>query len=604
MGRPHDKQSLSRNGPDAERRPEEAAAPVTGPASKGKNAIPDDRRRTTPAVRRGEAAVNGRRRGNESVDTAIEDAGSYDFIIVGAGSAGCVLANRLTASGRHRVLLIEAGGEDRHIWIHIPLGYGKLFRDPRVNWMYETEPEPELDGRRVFQPRGKVLGGSSSINGLVYIRGQREDFDLWRDLGCPGWGFEDVLPYFIRSEDQQRGADRYHGVGGPLAVSDPVAPHPLCDAFIAAGQERGLPFNPDFNGESQEGVGYFQTTSRNGRRCSTAVGYLKPARKRPNLTVLTGAMATRVVFSGKVATGVEFLHQGRVKRAGAGREVLLSGGAINSPQLLELSGVGDAARLTALGVPVVADAPRVGENLQDHFQVRMVFRCKQRVTINDAYHNLFRRAGMGLEYALRRRGPLTVSAGYGTAFFRSNDQVATPDVEVHFITFSTNKMGEALHPFPGFTASVCQLRPESRGDIHIKSRDPLAPPAIRVNYLSTEVDRQTNVDGLKKLRHIMQAPAMSDFMETELEPGLAIASDEDLLAYCRRVGSTIYHPSGTCTMGTGEDAAVTPDLKVRGVERLRVVDASIMPRLISGNCNAAIVMIGEKAADMILADAR
>ncbi len=537
------------------------------------------------------------------MDAAIEDAGAYDFIIVGAGSAGCVLANRLTASGRHRVLLLEAGGEDSNFWIHIPLGYGKLFRDRRVNWMYETEPEPELEGRRIFQPRGKVLGGSSSINGLVYIRGQREDFDLWRDLGCPGWGFEDVLPYFIRAEDQQRGAGPYHGVGGPLAVSDPAAPHPLCEAFIAAGQQRGLPFNPDFNGASQEGVGYFQTTSRNGRRCSTAVGYLKPARSRPNLTVLTGAMATRVLFSGREATGVEFTHQGRTKRASAGREVLLSGGAINSPQLLELSGFGDARRLSALGIPVVADAPRVGENLQDHFQVRMVFRCRQRVTINDAYRSLFGRIGMGLDYALRRRGPLTVSAGYATAFFRSNDHVATPDVEVHFITFSTNKMGEALHPFPGFTASVCQLRPESRGDIHIRSRDPLAAPAIRVNYLATETDRQTNVDGLRRLRAIMQAPAMAGFMETELEPGLSLASDADLLTYCRRTGSTIYHPSGTCTMGTGADAVVTPDLKVRGAGRLRVVDASVMPRLISGNCNAAIVMIGEKAADAILADA-
>lgn len=537
------------------------------------------------------------------MDAAIEDAGAYDFIIVGAGSAGCVLANRLTASGRHRVLLLEAGGEDSNFWIHIPLGYGKLFRDRRVNWMYETEPEPELEGRRIFQPRGKVLGGSSSINGLVYIRGQREDFDLWRDLGCPGWGFEDVLPYFIRAEDQQRGAGPYHGVGGPLAVSDPAAPHPLCEAFIAAGQQRGLPFNPDFNGASQEGVGYFQTTSRNGRRCSTAVGYLKPARSRPNLTVLTGAMATRVLFSGREATGVEFTHQGRTKRASAGREVLLSGGAINSPQLLELSGFGDARRLSALGIPVVADAPRVGENLQDHFQVRMVFRCRQRVTINDAYRSLFGRIGMGLDYALRRRGPLTVSAGYATAFFRSNDHVATPDVEVHFITFSTNKMGEALHPFPGFTASVCQLRPESRGDIHIRSRDPLAAPAIRVNYLATETDRQTNVDGLRRLRAIMQATAMAGFMETELEPGLSLASDADLLTYCRRTGSTIYHPSGTCTMGTGADAVVTPDLKVRGAGRLRVVDASVMPRLISGNCNAAIVMIGEKAADAILADA-
>lgn len=536
--------------------------------------------------------------------TAPEDVGQYDYIIVGAGSAGCVLANRLTASGRHKVLLLEAGGRDDSVWIHIPIGYAKLFADTRYNWMYQTEPEPELNGRNIFQPRGKVLGGSSSINGLIYIRGQKEDFDLWRQLGNTGWSFDDVLPYFKRSEDQENGADAFHGVGGPLSVSNQRDRHELCEAFIRAGMERGLPRNEDFNGESQEGVGYFQTTSRNGRRCSTAVAYLRPAMRRANLRVVTRAFAQRVVFDGTVATGVEFLHEGRLKRARAGQEVILSAGAINSPQLLELSGYGQAARLKDFGLPVVHDAPGVGENLQDHLQIRMVFRSKKPVTVNDQYNNIFRRAGIGLRYALQRRGPLAVSAGYASAFYRSNERVATPDIQVHFILFSTDKMGQKLHPFSGFTASVCQLRPESRGDIHIKSADPAQPPAIRVNYLSTEEDRRANVDGLKRLRAIIEAPAMAPYLEEELEPGLSCASDADLLAYCRARSGSIYHPASTCIMGSDPLSVVTPDLKVRGVQGLRVVDASIMPRLISGNCNAAIVMIGEKGADLILEDAR
>lgn len=527
----------------------------------------------------------------------------YDYIIVGAGSAGCVLANRLTESGRYRVLLLEAGGWDSNMWIHIPIGYGKLFKNRSVNWMYQTEPEPELNNRRIYQPRGKVLGGSSSINGLVYLRGQREDFDLWRQLGNPGWGFEDVLPYFRKSEDHQRGANAYHGVGGGLAVSYPD-PHPLCDAFIRAGVERGLPQREEFNAGEQEGVGYFPLTSRQGRRCSAAVAFLHPALGRANLTLVTQAMAQKILFEGKRAVGIQYEHKGKVERAFAGREVILSGGAINSPQLLQLSGWGPAALLQRHGIPVIEDAPAVGANLQDHLQVRMVFKSRQKVTINDSYHSLWGRMRMAYDYFVHHRGPLTSSAGYATAFFKTDPRYATPDCEVHFILFSTDKMGESLHDFSGFTASVCQLRPESRGTLQIRSADPATPPEIRVNYLTSETDRKANVDSLRRLREIVHSPAMKDYLLSELEPGPGVMSDEELLAYCREHGSTIYHPTCTCTMGEGLGTVVSPQLKVHGATGLRVVDGSVMPRLVSANTNAAIIMIGEKAADMILADAK
>jgi choline dehydrogenase len=527
-----------------------------------------------------------------------------DFVIVGAGSAGCVLANRLTESGRHRVALIEAGPRDRHLWIHIPLGYGRLFKDGRVNWLYQSEPEPELNGRVIFQPRGTVLGGSSSINGLVYIRGQPEDFDHWRQLGNEGWGFDDVLPYFRHSEDQARGGSPLHGVGGPLSVSDATGPHELCDAFIAAAEEAGVPRNEDFNGPTQEGAGYFQTTSRRGVRWSTARGYLRPALRRPNLEVVTEAMATRVLFEGRKAVGVEYRRAGAIRTVRARREVILAGGAINSPQLLQLSGIGPGSLLQDHGIPVVSESVGVGEGLQDHLQVRVVLKCTKPITVNDEINSMMRRLGVGLRYALWRKGPLSISAGYAGAFFRTDERVATPDVQVHFITFSTDRMGERLHPFPGFTASVCQLRPESRGFVRIKSPDPAAPPAIQPRYLSTETDRRTNVEGLKRLRAMMSMPAMRPYVLAEHAPGPAVQTDDELLAYCREVGSTIYHPSCSCRMGTDSRAVVDPRLKVHGVEGLRVVDGAVMPSVVSGNTNAAIVMIGEKGSDMILEDAR
>jgi choline dehydrogenase len=530
-------------------------------------------------------------------------ADSFDYIVVGAGTAGCVLANRLTASGRHRVLLLEAGGHDRNIWIHIPLGYGKLFTNPKVNWLYTSEPEPELNNRRIIQPRGKVLGGSSSINGLLYIRGQPADFDHWRQLGNSGWSFDDVLPYFRRAEDQERGEDALHGIGGPLAVSNVCEPHPLCEAFIEAAQQAGFPRNDDFNGPTQEGAGYFQLTARRGRRWSTAVGYLRPARRRPNLAIASNALASRILFSDRRAIGVEYRQGDSTRLAYANGEVILAGGTFNSPQLLQLSGLGPSSLLQSLGIDVVADMPGVGADLQDHLQVRLQYRCMERITMNDVIHSWRHRTGAGLRYVLFRKGLLAIGAGYAGGFFRTSGVVATPDVQVHFIIFSADTSGAALHPFPGFIASVCQLRPESRGCVRIKSADPSKPPAIQPRYLSSPTDRDTVIAGLKLLRRIMGQPAMRRYVAEERAPGPRCTSDADLLAFAREAGTTVFHPTSTCRMGGDPTAVVDERLRVHGIDRLRVVDGSIMPTLVSGNTNAAIVMIAEKGADMILQDA-
>jgi choline dehydrogenase-like flavoprotein len=527
----------------------------------------------------------------------------FDYIVVGAGTAGCVLANRLTASGRYRVLLLEAGGSDRNIWIHIPLGYGKLFSNGNVNWLYSSEPEPELNNRKIIQPRGKVLGGSSSINGLLYIRGQPEDFDHWRQLGNAGWSFEDVLPHFRRAEDQERGEDALHGVGGPLAVSNVSEPHPLCEAFIAAAQQAGFPRNDDFNGPTQEGAGYFQLTARNGRRCSTAVGYLRQVRRRPNLSIVSNALASRILFSGRRALGVEYRHGVTERIAHANREVIVAGGAFNSPQILQLSGLGPAGLLKSLGIDVVADMPGVGADLQDHLQVRMQYRCTESITMNDVINSWRHRVGAGLRYALFRKGLLTIGAGYAGGFFRTSAEVMTPDVQVHFIIFSADTAGATLHPFPGFIASVCQLRPQSRGFVRIKSADPREPPAIQPRYLSRPHDCDTVIAGMKLLRRIMSQPPMRRYIAEERAPDSRCTSDADLLAFARETGTTVFHPTSTCRMGSDAAAVVDERLRVHGIDRLRVVDGSIMPTVISGNTNAAIVMIGEKGADMILQDA-
>jgi len=530
-------------------------------------------------------------------------ADAFDYIVVGAGSAGCVLADRLTASGRHSVLLLEAGGRDSDPWIHIPLGYGRHFANPKVNWLYAGEPDAATGNRRIPQPRGKVLGGSSSINGLVYIRGQHEDYDHWRQLGCTGWGRDDVLPYFRKAEDHQRGADEWHGRGGPLSVCDPAEPHPVCEAFIAAAESCGYPRNRDFNGATQEGFGYVQVTLRRGRRSSAATAYLRPARSRRNLRIVTRAHATRVLFDGRHATGIEYLCGGQTCVAHARGEVLLAGGAFNSPQLLQLSGVGPAGLLRDHGIAVLADRRDVGANLQDHYNGRLTWECTAPVTLNDVVRNPLRGAWAALRYAAERKGFLTMAASYAAGFLRTDPALATPDIQAGLALFSADRITDGLHKFSGFSIGVRVLRPESRGSVAIASADPLAAPVIRPNYLHAEKDVTVAVAGMKAVRRIMAAAAMRPWIEREYEPGTACASDEALAAHLRGKGGISYHPVGTCRMGIDPDAVVDPRLRVQGVDRLRVVDASIMPAIVSGNTNAPTIMIGEKAADMILADA-
>jgi choline dehydrogenase len=445
-----------------------------------------------------------------------------------------------------------------------------------------------------------VLGGSSSINGLVHIRGQREDFDGW---GVPGWRFDDLLPYFIKCEDQSRGANRWHGVGGPLAVSDLPDRHELCDAFIASAQANGIPRNDDFNGESQEGAGYYQANLRNGRRISSAVGYLRPAEKRANLRVEVDALVTRILFDGSRATGVEYLRNGVAEQVTA-REVILSGGSFNSPQLLQLSGVGPAARLQRLGIAVVHDAPGVGENLQDHLYVRTFWRCNRPITLNDDMASRWRQMRIGLQYLLARRGPLTVSAGYAAAFIRTRPELARPDGQIYFINFSTAKRGGVLHPFSGVTVSLSQLQAESRGWVRLRSADPAAPPAIRYNYLSAERERRSLVDGLKFVRRLVNTPPLAGYAAEEVQPGPRVQSDADWLAFGREAGDTVFHPTSTCRMGEDAAAVVDARLRVRGLDALRVIDASIMPAVVSGNTNAAVFALAEKGADLVRADSR
>ncbi|MBU2580573.1 MAG: choline dehydrogenase [Alphaproteobacteria bacterium] len=530
----------------------------------------------------------------------------YDFIIVGAGSAGCVLANRLTEDGTRNVLILEAGGRDLNPWIHVPSGYFTTMHNPSTDWCYKTEPDPGLNGRVIDWPRGKVLGGSSSINGLLYIRGQTQDFDHWRQLGNAGWSYADVLPYFKRSENQERGADEFHGVGGPLSVSNMPIKRRICDALIDAAEEIGIPRSDDFNGGNQDGAGYFQLTTRNGLRCSTAVGYLRPARKRRNLTVVTHALARQLLFATGdrlSAAGLEFSVAGerRLARLRPNGEVILSAGAIGSPQILQLSGIGPGALLRENDIEVRHGLPGVGQNLQDHLQIRMVYEVNV-PTLNVEINNLFRRAMIGVQYILTRRGAMAMGASQVCIFARTRPELETPDIQFHFQPLSADKPGLKMHSFQGVTLSACQLRPESRGHIAIKSPDPEAYPKIHPNYLATSLDQETAVASMRLTRRLTETDAFSRYLVKERLPGYGAQNDEQLLEAARDISQTIYHPTSTCKMGRDPMAVVDERLRVHGVKGLRVVDASIMPTIVSGNTNAPTIMIAEKASDMLLKD--
>jgi len=531
---------------------------------------------------------------------------TFDYIVVGSGSSGAVVANRLSENPKHQVLLLEAGGRDRNPWIHVPIGYYKTMFNPNTSWNYETEPGDTVGGRSIPWPRGKTLGGSSSINGLLYVRGQHADYDHWRQLGNAGWSWESVLPYFKKAENQERGEDEFHGKGGPLSVSNIRLNHELCEAFIAAGQEAGIKRNDDFNGADQEGVGYYQMTERNGLRCSTAVAYLRDAEKRPNMKIETKALVTRVLIENKKAVGIEYSQNGTLHQAKCSGEVILSAGAIGSPQILQLSGVGEGAFLKTKGIDVQHDLPGVGKNLQDHLQVRMIYKINRPVSINDTVRNPFKKVMMGLEFLFNRSGILTIGAGQAGGFVKVMPDAAQPDMQFHFMTMSADKPGTGLHKFSAFMSTVCQLRPESRGYLEIKSSDPNEKPALHPNYLSEDTDCRFFVEALKYGRMVAEQPSLKAYITEEFEPGPSVQSDEELLAHTRKKATTVFHPVGTCKMAPDSDAGSVVDerLRVRGIHGLRVADASIMPTLISGNTNAPCIMIGEKVSDYIKEDSR
>jgi choline dehydrogenase len=533
--------------------------------------------------------------------------GRFDYVIIGAGSAGCVLANRLTADPAVRVLLIEAGTRDTYPWIHIPVGYFKTMHNPRTDWCFMTEAEPGLNDRAINYPRGKTLGGCSAINGHIYMRGQARDYDHWRQLGLSGWGWSDVLPYFRKSEDQVRGADEMHGAGGPLAVTEQRIHLPILDRFVEAAMESGLPRTEDFNRGNNEGVGYFQVTQRNGLRWSAAKAFLHPIKSRPNLRLVTEAHVAGLTFDGARATGVELWRGGMLQSATATREVLLTAGAIGSPHILQASGIGPAEALREQGIEVRHDLPGVGGNLQDHLQVRLVYKVHGIGTLNERVNSPLGKLGIGLEYILFRRGPMTMGASQLGCFAKSDASRETPNLEYHIQPLSTDRLGDPLHSFPAMTCSVCNLRPESRGTVRPKGADTRNPPAIRPNYLSDPADQRVAVDAMKLTRRIvLQSKAFAPHRPEEYKPGPQVQSDDELLAAARGLASTIFHPVGTCKMGRDGDplGVVDERLRLRGVAGLRVVDASVMPTITSGNTNAPVIMIAEKAADMILADRR
>ncbi len=529
---------------------------------------------------------------------------TYDFIVTGAGSAGCAVAGRLSEDGKYRVLLLEAGPRDSYPWIHIPLGYHKTFNNPKVNWMFDSEPEPELNGRVMYQPRGKVLGGTSSINGMVYMRGNAADYDEWRQRGCEGWDYDSVLPYFKKAEDNQRGGDEFHGTGGPLKVQDHRWQPTLSRALHDAAIEAGIPANADFNGAKQEGVGYYQSTINNARRWSSARSYL---RKRPNLTIATGAHATRVLIENGRAVGVEYRTPEGLLTARAEREVIVSGGVYGSPQLLMLSGLGPAAHLQQHGIKVIKDMPGVGSHLHDHFNTYVAYKCAQPVTMNDLANSLPRRVMAAAQYALGRTGPLASMGLFVGALVRSDKRLERPDLQINMFAWAVkerNRHGVVAQPFSAFGLSPVHLRPDGRGTVRLKSADPMAAPEIRFNFLKSTNDWNAMLQGIRICREIGRQPALRPFVVGEIEPGPAATEEKQLRDYIRATGVSNLHPVGTCRMGRAPDDVVDPALKVNGVAGLRVADASIMPSIVAGNTNAPSIMIGEKCADMVRAAAR